>query len=88
MRDYEELKKSIKEHGLWHPISVNKQGDILDGHHRYRACNELSISSRYEVKELPTKDHEIIFVIDSNAKRRHFNTFQRIEHALKKKPAL
>jgi Predicted transcriptional regulators len=36
--EYESLKQSIKENGLWVPIVVNKDGVILDGHHRYKAC--------------------------------------------------
>jgi ParB-like chromosome segregation protein Spo0J len=41
--EYESLKQSIKENGLWVPIVVNKDGVILDGHHRYKACQELGI---------------------------------------------
>jgi len=38
----EELKLLIKERGLYHPIVINQHGDVLDGHHRLRACEELS----------------------------------------------
>ena len=41
--EYESLKQSIKENGLWVPIVVNNDGVILDGHHRYKACQELGI---------------------------------------------
>ena len=32
--EYQELKSSIAENGLYHPIIINKDGFILDGHHR------------------------------------------------------
>src|SRR5215208_4170992 len=37
--DYEILKQSIKENGLYTPIVINQDGIILDGHHRYKACD-------------------------------------------------
>ena len=39
--EYESLKQSIKENGLHVPIIVNQNGIILDGHHRYKVCQEL-----------------------------------------------
>jgi ParB-like chromosome segregation protein Spo0J len=41
--EYESLKESIKQNGLWVPIVVNNQGVVLDGHHRFKACQELGI---------------------------------------------
>jgi ParB-like chromosome segregation protein Spo0J len=41
--EYESLKQSIKENGLWVPIVVNNDGVILDGHHRYKACQERGL---------------------------------------------
>ena len=49
--EYNELKQSIKENGLWFPIMVNKDGYILDGHHRFRVCQELDIKPNVTVKE-------------------------------------
>jgi ParB-like chromosome segregation protein Spo0J len=38
----ESLKQSIKEaNGLYVPIIANEDGIILDGHHRFKACQEL-----------------------------------------------
>ena len=84
--DYQELKKSIKENGLWQPITVNPKGIVLDGHHRLRACQESGIEPNWIVKTFDGDLHEKLFVIDSNLKRRHLNGFQRVELALKKKP--
>jgi ParB-like chromosome segregation protein Spo0J len=31
--EYEQLKKSIADYGMYVPIAVNQSGDVLDGHH-------------------------------------------------------
>lgn len=41
--EYQELKDSIATHGVLQPILVDHNGDIIDGHHRKRACDELGI---------------------------------------------
>src|SRR5215211_4888830 len=49
--EYEALKQSIKDAKKLHiPISINKHGDVLDGHHRLRACTELGIEPTFEAK--------------------------------------
>jgi ParB-like chromosome segregation protein Spo0J len=47
--EYEALKNSIKEEGLHLPITINQNGVIIDGHHRYRICEELGIEPIFEV---------------------------------------
>lgn len=76
--EYDSLKESIKLHGLWMPIITTKDGVILDGHNRFRACKELGIQVRASIKEFPTKTDEIIFVGESNLKRRQLTSLQRI----------
>jgi hypothetical protein len=84
--EYESLKESIKQDGLWTPLNVNQDGVLLDGHHRYKACKELGIVEPDNiVKELNNKYDEKFFVIDSNLKRRQLNNFQKVELALKRK---
>jgi len=75
--EYEALKKSIKEDGQHYLITVNPNGIILDGHHRFKICNELGIQPKYEVKFFKNPLLEKKFVIESNLKRRHLNKFQR-----------
>jgi len=77
--DYDSLKKSIKDQGLWMPIVTNKEGVILDGHHRFKICKELGIQPRATIKEFDTKTDEIIFVGECNLKRRQLTSLQRIE---------
>jgi hypothetical protein len=57
----------------------------LDGHHRYKVCQELGIKPHYNVKEFKDEFHEKLFVIDCNIKRRQLNNFQRVKLALKSK---
>src|SRR6266496_2702863 len=49
--EYQELKSSIAENGLYHPIIINKDGFILDGHHRFKACSELGIIAEQQQKK-------------------------------------
>jgi ParB-like chromosome segregation protein Spo0J len=41
--EFESLKESIASEGLLVPIIVNRDGIVLDGHNRFRACKELRI---------------------------------------------
>jgi ParB-like chromosome segregation protein Spo0J len=88
IQEYESFKCDIKERGLLIPIIVNSQGIILDGHHRYRACKELDIDCKYEVRDFENQLLEQSFVNRINLNRRHLNHFQRAELALKEKAIL
>jgi site-specific DNA-cytosine methylase len=79
--EYESLKESVATSGLYHPITINKENEILDGHHRYQICKELNIEPRVEIKTFENKLLEKKFVIESNLKRRQLNDFQRVELA-------
>ncbi|MGH9927183.1 MAG: ParB N-terminal domain-containing protein, partial [Nitrososphaeraceae archaeon] len=91
---YEELKESIRQRGFLpcYPIVINEKGDVLDGHHRLRACQELGIEPRFEVKKKSSDDNneleEKLFVIDSNLARRQLTRFQAAELVLRKKKPL
>jgi N6-adenosine-specific RNA methylase IME4 len=87
--EYDLLKKSIAENGLYHPITINQHDDVLDGHHRLKVCQELRIKPEFEVKEFDDELLEEIFVIDTNVARRQLSAFRRGELLLsKKKPVL
>jgi len=77
--EYISLKESIKENGLWIPILCNNDGIILDGHHRFRACIELELKTKFAVREFENKLLEKKFVIECNLKRRQLNDFQKTE---------
>lgn len=81
--EYEILKNSIKEKGLHLPIIVNEKGEILDGRHRYRACNELGKEPRFQTITFEDELEEKEFVIEINLKRRQLNPFQKAQQAYK-----
>lgn len=88
--EFEELKADIQARGVMVPIEYDETGNILDGHHRVKACNELGI------KEWPSV---VRLGMDAAAKRtharklnmarRHLNQEQRrglIQSELKDRP--
>ncbi len=77
--EFDSLKRSIKEEGLHIPVIANKQGIVLDGHHRFRACKELHIPLQFHIKEFKDSLEEKGFVIEVNLRRRQLNGFQRVE---------
>jgi hypothetical protein len=93
-KDYEALKQSIARYGLHNPIIVNQEGIILDGHHRYRACQELdlldkiTVQNLYKIKPFFNPLLEKLYVIDANLIRRQLNKYQRAKLVLEKIPIL
>jgi ParB-like chromosome segregation protein Spo0J len=73
------LKQSIKDKGLLIPIIVNKDGIVLDGNHRFRACKELGIPLQFQTKELKDSLDEKELVIELHLRRRQLNEYQRVE---------
>ncbi|MCW4024845.1 MAG: ParB N-terminal domain-containing protein [Candidatus Bathyarchaeota archaeon] len=80
--EFTELKASIQAEGQHYPIIVNEDLEVLDGHHRFRACTELDIEPDFEVRKFDDKLHEKKFVIEANLRRRHLNNFQLVELAV------
>jgi ParB-like chromosome segregation protein Spo0J len=80
--EFAELKASIKSEGQHYAIIVNEDLEVLDGHHRYRACMELGIEPDFEVRKFDDKLLEKKFVIEANLRRRHLNNFQLVELAV------
>jgi ParB-like chromosome segregation protein Spo0J len=77
--EFAELKASIQAEGQHYPIVANEDLEILDGHHRFRACVELEIEPDFEVRKFEGKLLEKKFVIEANLRRRHLNKFQLVE---------
>lgn len=73
------LAESIRLQGLQIPITINKEGVIIDGHHRYQICVDRGIKIKYIIKEFDSEDEEFQFVIETNLNRRQLNAFQKIE---------
>ena len=77
--EFAELKASIQAEGQHYPIVVNEDLEVLDGHHRFRACAELGIEPDFEVRKFEDKLIEKKFVIEANLRRRHLTKFQLVE---------
>ncbi len=77
--EFAELKASMETEGQHYPIVANENLEVLDGHHRFRACLELGIEPDFEVRRFEDKLLEKKFVIEANLRRRHLNNFQLVE---------
>ncbi len=80
--EFTQLKTSIETEGQHYPIIVNEDLEVLDGHHRFRACTELELEPDFEVRKFDDKLLEKKFVIEANLRRRHLNNFQLVELAV------
>ena len=78
-QDYDRLYNSIKNNGLREPIVINEHGAILDGHHRFKICEELHIPLKSRVESFESELLEKKYVIECNLQRRHLNDFQKAE---------
>jgi hypothetical protein len=67
--DLTDLKKSIKKHGLIHPIVVDSQGNLIAGERRRQACKELGIEPEVRVIDF---DNPQQAEIDENTCRKDF----------------
>jgi hypothetical protein len=77
--EYEALKADIAEHGLQYPIIVDEDGNVLDGHHRARICQELGISPPTEVRTGLTEEQKHDLALSLNLQRRHLSQIQKRE---------
>lgn len=73
---FERLKADIEKNGLEYPILVDPDGNIVDGHHRMRACKELGIKPKTEVVD-GTDDENYHRAYRSNLLRRDLNGTKR-----------
>jgi ParB-like chromosome segregation protein Spo0J len=79
--EYQELESLNAENGIYHPVVINKDGFILDGHHRFKACSQLEIEPKFEVKSF-NAHLERTFVINTNLARRQLEPYSRVELGL------
>lgn len=80
--EYNALKDSIKTEGQQLPIIVNAGMEILDGHHRNKACLELSIEPDFEIKHFDDELSERLFVVEANLRRRQLNALDAVALSL------
>jgi ParB-like chromosome segregation protein Spo0J len=75
--EYEDLRADIAEHGVMVPVTVDENGDILDGHHRMRAAAEAGKECPAHVVTGLTEDEKVDRAFSLNLKRRHMNNVQK-----------
>lgn len=73
-QEFDALADDIAEHGLREPLWLSKDGRLLDGRNRLRACQRFGL-----VPETRTYQGDDIaaFVVSLNLRRRHLNESQR-----------
>lgn len=88
--EYAELKADIAARGVMVPIEYDESGNILDGHHRVKACRELGIKDWPSVVRLGLDvQAKTLHAIKLNCARRHLTTAgkqQAIQKALAAAP--
>ena len=81
--ELENLEKSILKDGVLHPLIINPDKVVLDGHHRLLICKRHSINEVPFVKRFFESDFdEEEFVISFNLNRRHLTMTQKVELGL------
>jgi transposase len=78
-KEYENLKADIAERGIQVPIELDEHGNILDGHHRLKACEELGIKDYPSIVRVGMSEEEKTHhILTLNLARRHLNQEQKI----------
>lgn len=73
--EYVKLKEDIRVNGLLSPI-VFWRGQLIDGRHRIRACNELGVFWKNMTEEAEADKDPVKVALSLNMHRRHLNTSQ------------
>ena len=79
-QEFKELCADIKSRGLSQPITIYKDGSLLDGRNRLLACYE---TNQEVVIDQYTGNDPVQFSLSANLQRRHLNPGQRAVVALK-----
>jgi N6-adenosine-specific RNA methylase IME4/ParB-like chromosome segregation protein Spo0J len=72
--EFEELTTDMRRHGQREPIVLDREGRILDGRNRYRACKTLAMEPKYTTVDT---DDPVAYVLSENLHRRHLSESQR-----------
>lgn len=76
--EYAALKADIAKRGVLVPIELDENGNILDGHHRKQAVDELGIKDYPTVvRRFASDDEKEEHVVTLNVRRRHLTSEQK-----------
>jgi 16S rRNA G966 N2-methylase RsmD len=71
--EFEALVESVKTQGLREPVWLTKDGELLDGRNRVRACQAAGVKPEFRQYD---GDDPVAFVWDTNVTRRHLTETQ------------
>lgn len=75
--EYAELRADIAERGVMIPIEYDEQGNVLDGYHRLKICEELGIKDFPRViRAGMTESEKLTHARKLNIARRHLSRGQ------------
>lgn len=78
--EFDALKADIAEHGVLIPIELDEDGNVLDGHHRLKACEELGITDYPTITRAGmTEAEKVLHAYTLNTARRHLTREQKAE---------
>ena len=78
--DFESLKADIAKRGVLVPVEYDEDGNILDGHHRVRACTELGIKKWPKIaRKGLSEDDKRLHARQLNLVRRHLSAAEKRE---------
>lgn len=85
--EFKQLEENIKNEGCRDALVI-WQGTIVDGHNRYKICQQNGIAYKTEEKEFADRDEVAEWIIRNQFGRRNLSLAQRSELAMKLKPAI
>lgn len=88
--EFKRLEDKLLSEGCTEPLKLWAHGDqdiLIDGHHRYRICQEhgIDMPEPVYIRGLDTRDDVIVWMIENQLGRRNISDFARNELALKEK---
>lgn len=87
VEEYQELERSLREEGCREAL-IAWDGILLDGHHRYKICNEYNIPYKVIEKDFPNRSSAIAWAIRNQVGRRNLTMGQKLELASRLKATL
>ena len=81
--EFDDLVASIRVNGLREACWLDRDGVLLDGRNRVRACQAAEVRPRFQQYD---GDDPVSFIVDLNLERRHLNAGQKAFLALELEP--
>lgn len=85
--EFRQLEENIKSEGCRDALVI-WQGIIVDGHNRYKICQENNLPFKTEEKEFISRDEVIEWILKNQLGRRNLNDLQRVRIALRYKEVI